>query len=189
MAGALVRCGWAGDDPAMVAYHDQSWGIPRHDDRELFEFLTLEGAQAGLSWRTILARIDAYRAAFDGFDIERVAAYGEADIARLLADPGIIRNRAKVQAAIANARAALQLQREFGSLDAFLWQFVDGKPRRNAFRTLEELPAETEQSRAMSRALRERGFRFVGPTICYAFMQAVGMVNDHTVDCFRYSDR
>lgn len=188
MAGEVTRCAWAGDDPAMVAYHDQSWGVPRHDDRALFEFLTLEGAQAGLAWRTILARIGTYRAAFDGFDIERVAGYGETEIARLLADPGIIRNRAKVEATIANARAALDVQREFGSLDAFLWQFVGGAPRRNAFHALEELPAETPESQAMSRALRSRGFRFVGPTICYAFMQAVGMVNDHTVDCFRYGE-
>lgn len=171
----------------MVAYHDHSWGVPRHDDRELFEFLTLEGAQAGLAWRTVLIRTDAYRAAFRGFDIEAVAAYGEADVERLLADPGIIRNRAKIEATIANARAALDIRREFGSLDAFLWQFVGGVPKRNAFSTLDQIPATSPESRAMSRALRGRGFRFVGPTICYAFMQAVGMVNDHTVDCFRYA--
>lgn len=188
MAGDVTRCAWAGDDPAMVAYHDESWGVPRHDDRDLFEFLVLEGAQAGLSWRSILIRIEGYRHAFDGFDIERIARYGDAEIERLLADPGIIRNRAKITAAIGNARAAIEVQREFGSLNAWLWSFAGGAPRRNAYRSIEEVPAETEESRAMSRALRERGFRFTGPTICYAFMQAVGMVNDHTVDCFRYGE-
>ncbi|HXF74432.1 MAG TPA: DNA-3-methyladenine glycosylase I [Actinomycetota bacterium] len=169
----------------MLAYHDEEWGVPSHDDRHLFEMLVLEGAQAGLSWSTILRRRDAYRRAFAGFDPERVARFGRGDAARLLADPGIVRNRAKVEAAIANARAALAVRDEHGSLDAFLWSFVDGRPRRNRFRSLVELPAETPGSRAMSRELKRRGFRFVGPTICYAFMQAVGMVNDHVVGCFR----
>ena len=185
---ALVRCEWGSGDALMLAYHDREWGVPVHDDRVLFEFLLLEGAQAGLSWLTILRRRETYRAAFEGYDIERIAAYGEADSARLLADAGIIRNRAKVRAAIANAAAALDVQSEFGSLDAYLWQFVGGEPRRNACTSLAEMQAETDESRAMSRDLKQRGFSFVGPTICYAFMQATGMVNDHTVSCFRYDE-
>ena len=181
-----TRCQWAGSEPLYVAYHDLEWGVPVHDDRTLFEFLILEGAQAGLSWSTILKKRDAYRAAFDGFDPAIVAAYDDAKVAELLANSGIVRNRAKVASAIGNARAVLHIRQEFGSLDAYLWQFVGGRPIQNAWRSLAEVPAETVESRAMSKDLRKRGLNFVGPTICYAFMQAVGMVNDHTVDCFRY---
>jgi len=172
----------------MVRYHDAEWGVPLHDDRRLFELLILEGAQAGLSWETVLKRRESYRRAFDDWDLDRIAAYGDADIARLMADPAIIRNRAKVEATIANARAALEAAHEYGSLDAFLWDAAGGGPKANGFGSLAELPAATPQSRAMSRTLRRRGFRFVGPTICYAFMQAAGMVNDHLVDCFRYGE-
>ena len=179
------RCAWAGDDPLMVAYHDAEWGVPVHDDRTLFEFLTLEGAQAGLSWRTILRRREGYRAAFADWDLERIAKFTPRDVERLLQDPGIIRNRAKVAATISNARTALDLQAAHGSLDAYLWALVPGAPLVNRPRSLADVPAETETSRAMSRALKKRGFRFVGPTICYAFMQAVGMVNDHAAGCFR----
>ena len=182
---APPRCEWAGDDPLMLEYHDRVWGVPAHDDRVLFEFLLLEGAQAGLSWLTVLRRREGYAAAFEGFDVERVARYGEADAARLLADEGIIRNRAKVASAIRNAGALLAVREELGSFDAYIWSFVGGEPRRNAFATMGDLPAETEESRAMSRDLKRRGFNFVGPTICYAFMQATGMVNDHLVGCFR----
>ena len=181
----VVRCTWAGTNPLMQSYHDLEWGVPVHDDRVLFEFLTLEGAQAGLSWATILKRRDTYRAAFHDYDIARIAAYEDDDVARLLADPGIIRNRAKVHATIANARATLEVQRELGSLDAYLWSFVGGTPRRNRFATLADLPTDTPESRALSKDLRKRGFGFVGPTIIYAFMQATGLVNDHTTDCFR----
>lgn len=183
-----TRCHWAGSDPLYVAYHDLEWGVPVHDDRTLFEFLILEGAQAGLSWSTILKKRDTYRAAFDGFDPARVAAYDDAKVAELLANPGIVRNRLKVHAAIRNAKAFLAVQAEFGSFDASIWQFVDGRPKQNAWHTLAEIPAETLESGAMSKNLVRRGFTFVGPTICYAFMQAVGMVNDHTVDCFRYRE-
>jgi DNA-3-methyladenine glycosylase I len=182
------RCSWAGTDPLYLAYHDQEWGVPVHDDRLLFEFLILEGAQAGLSWLTILRKRPNYRRAFDGFDPARIAAYDDARRAALLADPGIVRNRAKVAAAIDNARACLAVQREFGSLDAFLWRFVEGRPRINRWTRIEEVPAQSVESRAMSRELARRGFRFVGPTICYAFMQAVGMVNDHTTGCFRHAE-
>ena len=185
----MKRCPWCGSDPLYVAYHDDEWGVPLHDDRRLFEMLILEGAQAGLSWLTILKKRDNYRKAFDHFAVDKVAAYGEADLRRLLADPGIVRNRLKIEAAIRNARGVLALRDEFGTLDAFLWRFVDGVPVRNAWRTLAEVPARTAQSDALSRELRRRGFNFVGSTICYAFMQAVGMVNDHTVDCFRYGER
>lgn len=188
MTEKVSRCPWAGDDSLMVAYHDEEWGVPLHDDRALFELLILEGAQAGLSWTTILKRRDGYRRAFDGFDIERIARYGETEKARLLADAGIIRNRAKVDATIANARAVLALRDEGQTLGAFLWEFVAGEPKRNGFRALAELPAETPESKAMSKALRARGFGFVGPTVCYAFMQAAGLVNDHLVDCFRYGE-
>lgn len=181
-----VRCRWAGPDPLYLAYHDEEWGVPSHDDRHLFEMLILEGAQAGLSWITILRRRESYRSAFDGFDPEAIARYGPEKTAALLADPGIIRNRAKVDAAVTNARAALALRESGESLDSFLWQFVGGSPRRNHWPSHSHLPAETAESKAMSKALKKRGFRFVGPTICYAFMQAVGMVNDHTTDCFRY---
>lgn len=180
------RCAWAGSDPLYLAYHDQEWGVPVHDDRLLFEFLVLEGAQAGLSWITILRKRDAYRVAFDQFDPAKVAAYDDAKIEALLQNPGIVRNRLKLRAAVLNARGVLAIQDEFGSFAAYLWGFVGGQPRRNAWTSMREIPAETEESRAMSTALLKRGFKFVGPTICYAFMQACGLVNDHTVDCFRY---
>ena len=183
-----LRCPWAGDDTLMQAYHDEEWGVPLHDDRALFELLTLEGAQAGLSWRTVLHRREGYREVFDGFDLERIAAYAPDDIEARRTDPRIIRNRAKVRATVGNARAALRVIDEFGSFDSLIWSFVDGCPLRNAFRSLDDLPAETEVSRAMSRDLKRRGFTFVGPTICYAFMQAAGLVNDHLVTCFRYRE-
>jgi DNA-3-methyladenine glycosylase I len=170
----------------MLRYHDEEWGVPVHDDRKLFEFLILEGAQAGLSWSTILGRREGYRRAFAGFDPEKVAVFTRRDQEQLLSDAGIIRNRLKIRAAIDNAGAFLEIQREFGSFDAWIWEWVGGQPRKNAFRSLGEIPAETDTSRALSKELKRRGFRFVGPTIVYAFMQAVGMVNDHTVDCFRY---
>ncbi len=182
------RCPWAGDDPLMQAYHDQEWGVPLHDDRALFELLTLEGAQAGLSWRTVLHRRQGYREVFDEFDLERIAAYTAADIEARRADPRIIRNRAKIQATVGNARAALLAIDEVGSLDALFWSFVGGRPLRNAFCSLDDIPAKTGVSRAMSRDLKRRGFKFVGPTICYAFMQAAGLVNDHLVTCFRYHE-
>jgi DNA-3-methyladenine glycosylase I len=187
-SAAATRCGWAGSDPLYLAYHDTEWGVPVHDDRLLFEFLTLEGAQAGLSWLTILRKRENYHRLFDGFDPARVAGYDEARRAALLADAGIVRNRAKIAAAIGNARACLAVQREFGSLDAFLWRFVDGRPRVNRWERLADVPAQSAESVVMSKELARRGFRFVGPTICYAFMQAVGMVNDHTTDCFRHAE-
>jgi DNA-3-methyladenine glycosylase I len=183
---ALHRCQWAGEEPAMIAYHDQEWGVPLRDERRLFEFLVLEGAQAGLSWRTVLLRRDGYRRAFSDFDPERVARFGDADVDRLLADPGIVRNRAKVTSAIANARAVLDLQQAGGSLTELLWSFVGGEPVQNRRRRLGDIPAVTAESKAMSRELKRRGFSFVGPTICYALMQATGMVNDHVVACFRH---
>ncbi len=186
-SAAAARCAWAGSDPLYIAYHDAEWGVPVHDDRLLFEFLILEGAQAGLSWLTILRKRENYRRLFDGFDPARVAAYDEARRAVLLADAGIVRNRAKVAAAIDNARACLAVQQEFGSLDAFLWRFVDGRPRVNRWERLADVPAQSAESAVMSKELARRGLRFVGPTICYAFMQAVGMVNDHTTDCFRHA--
>lgn len=170
----------------MIRYHDREWGVPVHDDRRLFEFLILEGAQAGLSWSTVLRKREAYRQAFSRFDPRKVARYSAARMRRLLADPGIIRNRAKIAAAVANARAFLAVQREFGTFDAYVWSFVGGRPVQNAWRRGARLPAATEVSHALSRDLQRRGFRFVGPTICYAFMQATGMVNDHTINCFRY---
>ncbi len=179
------RCAWCGTDPLYTAYHDLEWGVPNHDDRHLFEMLVLEGAQAGLSWITILRKRENYRRAFDDFDPVRVALYTAGDIERLMVDAGIVRNRLKIESAIANARAALDVQARFDSLDAFLWRFVDGVPRDGARRTLADVPAETAESKAMSRELKRLGFRFVGPTVCYAFMQAVGMVNDHVADCFR----
>ena len=182
----MMRCGWAGDDPLMISYHDEEWGVPVRDDRKLFEFLVLEGAQAGLSWRTVLRKREGYRRAFHGFDPERVARYGDKDVARLLSDPGIIRNRAKVASAVGNARLVIAVRAEFGSFGAYLWRFVGNRPTVNRFRTLSELPSTSPESVAMSRDLVKRGFRFVGPTICYAFMQAVGMVNDHLVHCFRH---
>ena len=180
-----IRCGWAGTDPTYVAYHDEEWGVPVHDDRLLFEFLVLEGAQAGLSWSTILNKRAGYREAFCGFDIEKVAAFTNTDVERLLANPAIVRNRMKIASAIKNARGVLEIQKAFGSLDAYLWQFVGGSPKQNAWKTMSEIPTQTEESIAMSKALKKRGFNFVGPTICYAFMQAVGMVNDHVTTCFR----
>lgn len=184
----LNRCSWAGSDPLYVAYHDQEWGVPVHDDHLLFEFLILEGMQAGLSWAIILKKRDNFRRAFDGFDPQRVAQYGDEKVAALLADPGIVRNRLKISAAIRNARSFLEIQSEYGSFDAYIWQFVGGKPKINAWRNLTEIPASTPQSDAMSKDLARRGFKFVGSTICYAFMQAVGLVNDHTVDCYRYNE-
>ncbi len=181
-----TRCRWAGSDPLYIRYHDAEWGRPLHDDRRLFEFLILEGAQAGLSWLTVLKKRDRYRAAFDGFDPQAVAKYDRARIEQLLADEGIIRNRLKIEAAVINAGAFLEVQKSFGTFDAYIWGFVGGKPIRNAWRTVEEIPSQTPLSAAVSRDLKRRGFRFVGPTICYAFMQAIGMVNDHTTDCFRY---
>ena len=180
------RCAWA-RDPLNIAYHDTEWGVPQHDDRALFELLILEGAQAGLSWSTILKKRETYRAAFDQFDAARVAQYDDRKVAALLADPGIVRNRLKVASAITNARAFLAVQREFGSFDRYIWQFVGGQPKQNARTTREQLPAKTAESDAMNRDLLKRGFKFVGSTICYAFMQATGMVNDHTTDCFRHA--
>ena len=182
----MMRCGWAGDDPMMISYHDEEWGVPVRDDRKLFEFLVLEGAQAGLSWRTVLSKREGYRRAYHGFDPERVARYGDKEVARLLSDPGIIRNRAKVASAVGNARLVIAARDEFGSFGAYLWRFVGNWPIVNRFRTMAELPARSRESDAMSRDLSRRGFRFVGPTICYALMQAVGMVNDHLVTCFRH---
>ena len=172
----------------MLRYHDEEWGVPQHDDTRLFEFLTLEGAQAGLSWSTILARREGYRRAFAGFEIDKVASFSDEDIERLLQDTGIIRNRLKVESAIKNARAFLALQEELGSFDAYQWKFVDGRPRHNRFRSIKEVPARTPESDAFSKDLKKRGFTFVGSTIMYAHMQAVGMVNDHLVDCFRHRE-
>lgn len=184
----VKRCEWSGNDPLYVAYHDDEWGVPVHDDRRLFEFLVLEGAQAGLSWLTILKKRENYRKAFDGFDCARIARYSEKDVERLLGDAGIVRNRLKIDAVIRNARGTLKIIEEHGSLDAFLWRYVEGVPLQNAWKRMQEVPAKTDISERMSKDLKKRGFNFVGPTICYAFMQAVGMVNDHTTDCFRYSE-
>jgi DNA-3-methyladenine glycosylase I len=181
------RCAWCGDDPLYVHYHDCEWGVPLHDDRRLFEFLVLEGAQAGLSWITILRKRENYRRAFDDFDPRRIAGYGEKEIEGLLSNPGIVRNRLKIASTVRNARAFIQIQEEFGSFDTYLWRFVDGRPKQNRWRTLQEIPADTSESRALSKDLTRRGGSFVGPTICYAFMQAVGMVNDHVLDCFRHT--
>ncbi len=180
------RCTWPGSDDLMVAYHDNEWGVPLHDDRKLFEFLVLDAFQAGLSWRTILNKRENFRAAFDGFDAERIARYRKPNIERLLKDAGIVRNRMKVEATVANAKAFLKAQDEHGSFDSYIWQFVDGTPKQNRWRSLKQLPASTPESDRMSRDLKDRGFKFVGATICYAFMQAAGMVNDHLVTCFRY---
>lgn len=182
------RCEWCGDDPLYTAYHDDEWGVPIHDDRRLFEFLILEGAQAGLSWLTILKKRENYRKAFHGFDFERIARYSRRDVERLLADSGIVRNRLKIEAAIKNARGVIDIRQEYGSLSAYLWRYVDGTPMQNAWKCMADVPANTELSDAMSRDLKKRGFNFVGSTICYAFMQAVGMVNDHTTDCFRHKE-
>ena len=184
-----TRCPWVPlNDPLYVAYHDQEWGLPVHDDRQLFEFLILEGFQAGLSWRTILYKRENFRRAFDGFDPQKIAAYGDDKLAALLSDPGIVRNRLKVQAAVSNARAFLAVQEAFGTFDAYIWKFVDGRPVKNALERIEDYPARTPLSDALSKDLLKRGFRFVGSTIVYAHMQATGMVNDHTVSCFRYHE-
>ncbi len=184
-----TRCGWANGGPLEIAYHDTEWGVPSRDDRHLFEMLVLEGAQAGLSWSTILRKRENYRTAFAGFDPARVARFDDRRRAALMRDAGIVRNRQKIEATVNNARQVLAVQQEFGSLAEYLWQFVDGTPIRNAWRARERVPAETPESRMMSKALVKRGFRFVGPTICYAFMQATGMVNDHITTCFRYPRR
>ena len=182
------RCSWCGDDPLYVRYHDEEWGVPVHDDRTWFEFLILEGAQAGLSWLTILRRREGYRRAFEGFDVEKVAAFGEDDVERLLRDSSIIRNRAKIGAAVSNARAFLAVQEEFGSFDSYIWEWVGGSPIQNSWRRLEDVPASTPLSERISKDLKRRGFAFVGPTIIYAHMQATGMVNDHLVNCPRHRE-
>lgn len=182
------RCEWSTSDPLYITYHDQEWGVPVHDDRHLFEFLILEGAQAGLSWLTILRKRESYRQAFSGFDPEKVAVYDEHKVAELLNNPGIIRNRRKIESAISNARSFLAVQEEFGSFDRYIWEFVGGEPIQNAWTSLSQIPAKTPESETMSKDLIRRGFKFVGATICYAHMQATGMVNDHIVDCFRYTD-
>ena len=183
-----TRCAWGTSDPLYVDYHDREWGVPLHDERALFELLCLEGAQAGLAWITILRKRDGYRRAFDGFHPDRLAGYGDDDVARLLADTGIVRNRAKVNSVLGNARAYLRLADDIGSVGGYLWSFVGGRPVQNRWRSMADVPAETDASRAMSRDLRRRGFSFVGPTIMYAFMQSAGMVNDHVVDCFRHPE-
>jgi DNA-3-methyladenine glycosylase I len=185
MASKPIRC-WSTQNPQYIKYHDEEWGAPVHDDRKLFELLTLEGFQAGLTWELILKRREALRQAFAGFDPEKVARFSEAQVEKLLGNPNIIRNRAKILAAINNAARFLELQKEFGSFDRFIWQFVNGKPLDHAFNSFSQMPAQTGESLAMSKELKKRGLKFVGPTICYAFMQAVGMVNDHLVSCFRY---
>lgn len=179
------RCEWCGNDPLYVDYHDNEWGLPIHDDQLLFEFLILEGAQAGLNWLTILKKRENYRKSFDAFDPQIVANYSQVDIDRLMADEGIVRNRLKIESAIKNAQGVLKIQKEFGSFDAYLWAYVDGTPIVNRWDSLEDIPVKTEISETMSKDLKKRGFNFVGPTICYAFMQAIGMVNDHTIDCFK----
>jgi DNA-3-methyladenine glycosylase I len=182
------RCGWAGDDPLMVEYHDKEWGKPEHDDQILFEFLILEGAQAGLSWSTILNRREGYRKAFDNFDFQKVAKYSDKDVENLVQDASIIRNKLKIKSAIKNAKAFIKVQEEYGSFDKYIWDFVDQKPLNNSLKSMSEIPASTDISKDISKALKKRGFSFVGPTIIYAFMQAIGMVNDHMTDCFRYKE-
>ena len=182
------RCEWAGSDPLYIEYHDKEWGVPVHDDRKIFEMLVLEGAQAGLNWLTVLRKRENYRKAFDNFDPRKVAKYDNEKFQKLLATEGIIRNKLKIRSVIQNARAFLEVQKEFGSFNAYIWQFVGGKPIRNSWKSLSELPAQTAESEAMSKDLKRRGFSFVGPTICYAHMQATGMVNDHVVTCFRYKE-
>ena len=182
------RCEWGNSSALYIEYHDSEWGVPAHDERKLFEFLILEGAQAGLSWSTILNKRQAYIQAFDNFEPTKVASYDDAKVQALLANPGIVRNRLKIQAAIQNARSFLKVQDQYGSFDTYIWQFVDGKPIQNSWKSLQEIPATTKESDAMSKELKKRGFTFVGSTICYAFMQAVGMVNDHTVECFRWRE-
>jgi len=186
---SVTRCAWSeGSSPVMLAYHDEEWGVPSHDDVHLFELLVLEGAQAGLSWSTILNKREGYRRAFADFDAGRVASFTERDVERLLGDPGIVRNRLKIESVLANARGVLDVQEELGSFSEYLWSHVGGAPIVGRWRALSEIPAETAESRALSKDLKQRGFRFVGPTICYALMQAVGLVNDHTVDCFRFAE-
>lgn len=182
------RCEWVGTDPLNIAYHDKEWGVPVHDDTKLFEFLILEGAQAGLSWTTILKKRDNYKKAFDSFDVNKIAQYDSQKVNSLLGDSGIVRNKLKITAAIQNAKACIVIQNEFGSFDTYIWQFVGNKPIKNSRNTLSEYPAKTKEAEAMSKDLLSKGFKFVGPTICYAFMQAVGMVNDHQVQCFRYNE-
>ena len=182
------RCEWVGSHPLEIVYHDTEWGIPVHDDRRLFELLILEGAQAGLNWLTVLKKRESYREAFAGFDPAEVARFDEARVEALLRNPGIVRNRLKVRSAIRNARAFLKIQEDYGTFDAYVWPFVEGVPKVNRWRSLTEIPAQTPESERMSKDLKKRGFNFVGPTICYAFMQAVGLVNDHTVDCYRYHE-
>lgn len=184
----INRCKWAGKDPIYIAYHDTEWGVPLHEDRKLFEFLALDGAQAGLSWITILKKRQNYRQAFDHFDPQKIARYDSHKIDQLLSNPGIIRNKLKIEATVLNARAFLSIQNESGSFDAYIWQFVGGRTLKNRWKTLSEVPAYSDESKAMSNDLKKRGFKFVGPTICYAFMQAAGMVNDHVMDCFRYNE-
>jgi DNA-3-methyladenine glycosylase I len=184
----MKRCAWANSDPLLLKYHDEEWGVPLHDDVKLFEFLVLEGAQAGLSWLTILKKRHNYQNAFDSFDPEKVAGYGSRDVNRLLADAGIVRNRLKIRSAITNARRFLEVKDEFGSFDRYIWQFTESKPIQHRFRSLSAVPARTRESGQISSALRKRGFRFVGSVICYSFMQAVGMVNDHLTTCFRYKE-
>ena len=183
---AHVRCAWVGTDPLSIEYHDREWGVPVHDDRKMFEFLILEGMQAGLSWMTILRKRDNFRAAYDDFDPVKIAQYDQAKFEELMSNPDVIRNRRKIEAAARNARAFLAVQAEFGSFDAYMWQFVSGKPKVNSWKSISEIPAQTEESVILSKDLRQRGFNFVGPTIIYAHMQATGMVNDHTIDCFRF---
>ena len=185
--GKMYRCAWAGTE-ALIDYHDLEWGVPIHDDRALFEFLILEGMQAGLSWETVLKKRSSYRAAFDNFAPSAIAVYGQSKVCELLANQNIIRNRLKIEAAIGNAKSLLTLQKEFGSFDAYVWRFVGGRPKQNKYKSPEDIPAQTAESNALSKDLRRYGFKFAGPTICYAFMQAVGMVNDHVVECFRYKE-
>jgi DNA-3-methyladenine glycosylase I len=184
----MKRCEWANRSELEQFYHDEEWGVPSHDDRSLFEFLILEGAQAGLSWSTILRKREGYRRAFDHFDARKISRYSDKDVSRLLANAEIIRNKLKIHAAITNARAFLGVREEFGTFDTYIWQFVNGRPIQNSWKRMKDIPPSTPQSEAMSKDLQKRGFKFVGPTICYAFMQAVGMVNDHVVDCFRYEE-
>lgn len=186
MKKEIIRCAWVGKNPLMWAYHDEEWGVPLHDDKRHFEFLVLDGAQAGLSWEMILNKRENYRKAFHNFDVKKISLYGKRDIERLLNNPGIVRNRLKINGAVQNARAFLKIQEEFGTFDSYIWRFTDGGTIRNAFRSSKEIPPRTSHSDAMSKDLKQRGFTFVGSTICYAYMQAAGMVNDHLIDCFRY---
>ncbi|MCX4029324.1 DNA-3-methyladenine glycosylase I [Endozoicomonas sp. SM1973] len=183
----MNRCGWVKSTPLEIDYHDNEWGVPVHDDRLLFEFLILEGAQAGLSWSTILAKREGYRKAFDEFNAKKIANYSDKKVAKLLENPDIVRNKLKVNAAVVNAKVFLQMQAEFGSFDSYIWSFVNGKPIQNKWASIQDVPTSTQESDLMSKDLKKRGFKFVGSTICYAFMQAIGMVNDHTTDCFRYA--